>query len=277
MNIIRTIFFSSIIFILHDTVNAQHNYRNQTFQSGEFVSYKVYYKLGFLWFNAAEASFLIKKENLKNRPVFHFESKGFTRPNYDWIFKVRDFYGSYADTLTLKPFYFSRVTSEGSYRVNNQYIFDHYRKKIYSSIENSDTPKHKDTLALKPGTLDVLTAIYACRTIDVEGLMLNDTIPLDMVIDNEIYDLYLRFLGREQVETNTGEKYRCLKFTILMVEGSIFKGGEDIQVWISDDKAKIPIKVQAEILVGSIIAYVDTVKDNMWPLSSKINDQPNKE
>lgn len=248
----------------------QCNFKNKVFLPGESVSYSIYYKLGVFWFNAAEVNFKVKSSYYQGEKVFHFDSYGQTLPNYDWIFKVRDHYQSYSDTIALKSLYFSRVTHEGNYNVNNSYIFNYNDNKIYSTIENTDSPKHKDTLKMQECTFDMLTAIYACRNINVNQLQFNDTIPLKMLVDNQIYNLYLRFLGFETIQLKDMSKYRCSKFTILMVKGTIFSGGEDISIWISDDNAKIPIKVEAKILVGSIIAFVDKIKGNKWPLSSQI-------
>jgi len=38
----------------------------------------------------------------------------------------------------------------------------------------------------------------------------------------------------------------------MVQKGRIFKHNDDLQVWISDDKNHIPIRAQANILVGSI-------------------------
>jgi len=251
----------------------QCTYSNSTFKSGEEAFYNVYYKLGFLWFNAAEVNFKVNKVKYKERDVFHFSSYGQTLPNYDWIYKVRDSFKSYADSVNLSPLYFTRSTSEGSYKVNNNYTFDYYNQKIYSHIANSKTPQYNDTLKIQDCTLDVLTACYASRNVDITGMSFSDTIPLKMLIDNKIYNLYLRYLGDEEVVLNNEEKYRCKKFTILMVEGTIFSGGEDIIVWISNDKAKVPVRVEAKVLVGSIIAELKSVKGNKWPLYSKTTDE----
>jgi len=226
-----------------------------------------------MWFYAAEVNFKVNKAKYNNRDVFHFTSHGQTLPNYDWIYKVRDSFQSYADSTTLSPIYFSRKTSEGSYKVNNNYTFDYNKQKIYSNIENSKNPQYKDTLKIQDCTLDVLTASYASRNLDITEIYFSDTIPLKMLIDNKIYNLYLRYIGDEDVVLNNGEKYRCKKFTILMVEGTIFSGGEDITVWISNDKAKVPIKVEAKILIGSIIAELKNIKGNRWPMYSKIADE----
>ena len=266
----RTLLFFGLIISFWAKSVRQCTYSNTTFKSGEEAYYDVYYKLGFMWFNAAEVNFKVTKANYNKREVFHFSSYGQTKPNYDWIYKVRDSFQSYVDSTTLSPLYFSRNTSEGNYKVNNNYTFNYNNQEIYSHIENSKTPQYNDTIKIQPCTLDVLTASYATRNTDITNIAINDTIPLKMLIDNKIYNLYLRYLGEEEIALNNEEKYRCKKFTILLVEGTIFSGGEDIIVWISDDKAKVPIRVEAKILVGSIIAELKSIKGNKWPIDSKI-------
>ena len=237
-------------------------YKNKCFTSGEGVSYNVYYKLGFLWFNAAEVTFSVKTIIYNNKPAYKYISKGRSLPGYDWIFKVRDYYESISDTSQLKSLYFLRNTSEGNYSVNNSYRFDYNKNKIYSTIQNSKTPKYNDTLTLEKCTYDMLTAVYACRNINFSTLHPNDTIVLKMLVDNKIYNLYLRYLEKESVEINDSLSYGCRKFSALMIEGTIFSGGEDLQIWISDDKAKIPVKVVANILIGSVVAKVDKIQGN---------------
>ena len=53
------------------------------------------------------------------------------------------------------------------------------------------------------------------------------------------------------IKTKKGE-FRCLKFCPVVQTGRIFKKEEDLIVWISDDKNKIPLCGKAKILFGSI-------------------------
>ena len=44
----------------------------------------------------------------------------------------------------------------------------------------------------------------------------------------------------------------------MLVPGTIFESGEDMTVWVTDDLNRIPIIVEAKILIGSIKAvFVD--------------------
>ena len=56
---------------------------------------------------------------------------------------------------------------------------------------------------------------------------------------------------RDEVDTKKGT-FKCLKFRPMLQEGRVFKDNEDMTVWVSDDKNHLPVRVQTEVLVGSI-------------------------
>lgn len=43
----------------------------------------------------------------------------------------------------------------------------------------------------------------------------------------------------------------------LLVAGDVFKGGENMKVWVSDDEYRIPVMVEAKIIVGSVKGILD--------------------
>ena len=63
-----------------------------------------------------------------------------------------------------------------------------------------------------------------------------------------------------------GKSYETLKFSILLVEGTIFKGGEDLLVWITADKNRVPLLVEAKILVGTVKASFKYAVNLKYPL-----------
>ena len=204
------------------------------------------------------------------RDVYYIDSFGSTYKGYDLFFKVRDRFKSYLDMKTLKPLWFKRNTYEGGYEVNNQYIFDHKNGRIFSFSENSYKPFIRDTLELPFCTFDVISLVYYSRNINFNGLKVNDTIPISAIIDNELFNLHIRYLGKEILTTKDGNKYNCIKFSVLLVEGTIFKGGEDLFVWITDDKNRIPVLIEAKILVGSVKAVLSNTEGLRNEMTAKI-------
>ncbi len=82
-----------------------------------------------------------------------------------------------------------------------------------------------------------------------------------MLLDNEIYHLSVRYLGKELLKMKDGRKYNTIKFSIQLVEGTVFKAGEDLIVWATDDKNHIPVMVDAKILVGSVKALLQSTEN----------------
>jgi len=243
------------------------------FKHGEKIRYDAVYNWGFIWINAGKVEFRVSETIYSGKPSFYFNAFGTSIPSYDWLFKVRDYFQSYADLNNLAPLYFDRNTYEGGYSVHNQYIFNYSDSLLYSQTRNSNKPYTEDTIKLQNDLYDVLSAVYYVRNIDFEKYKINDTIPVRTIIDNEIFDLYIRYLGKEVLKTHDKRKFKTLKFSALLVEGTIFSGGEDLFVWVSDDLNRIPILVEAKILIGSVKATLTGTENLKFPLSSEIKSE----
>jgi hypothetical protein len=72
-----------------------------------------------------------------------------------------------------------------------------------------------------------------------------------MFLDDKVYNLYVRYLGKEQIKTKYGT-FNAIKFRPLLIEGTLFKGGEKMTVWVTDDANHLPVRVDSPILVGSV-------------------------
>ena len=268
---VKILFFSVILFFICSVTQSQCFKNNFAFQEGEIVRYQAYYNLGFIWLNAGFVEFEVNSATYQERQVYHLDCYGASHKSYDWIFKVRDRLQTYLDKESLEPLWFYRDNFEGGYEVHNEYTFNHEENLVYSNTENSDRPFSQDTVKIPPCTFDVLSFVYYCRNLDFSNLEIGDTIPLRSILDNEIFTLYIRYLGKDEVKTKLGEKYRCIKFSALLIEGTIFKGGEDMYVWVTDDDNRIPVLVEAKILIGSVKAYLDSTTGLRNPTNALID------
>jgi hypothetical protein len=111
--------------------------------------------------------------------------------------------------------------------------------------------------------------VYYARNIDFNKYKPGDKIPFDMFLDDEIYHLYLRYEGKDNVKTKYG-KFRAIKFKPLLIKGSIFEGGEQMNVWVSDDANHLLLRAESPISVGSIKVDMMGYKNLRYPLTSLI-------
>ena len=261
MRIIRLII---LLLMMQFAVRAQSGdectVKNTAFSIGEQVYYKVSYNWNSLWLNAGEVSFKVNEGFFNNVPCYHMIGTGSTYKSYDMFYKVRDQYESYIDMQTLKPLRFIRNVNEGGYIINQNVVFKHKENQAVSG---------KGTFAIPDCIQDVLSAIYFARNIDFTLYKKNDTIPVTLFLDDRIYPVYIRYLGKEIVTTKSG-KYSCIKFSPLLIEGTIFKGGEEMRVWVTDDKNKIPVRVESPIIVGSVYAELYKYSGLRSPVTAKL-------
>lgn len=259
------------------TAHGQKNcsLENNSFKAGEQFNYKIFYNWGAIWMEAGEASFSVFLNTLNGRKVFHFVGTGATYPKYDWFYKVRDKYESYADTLSLKPLRFIREVKEGLSYVYDDYVFDQKKNKVYTSSKRNKKACKIDSINIIGCTNDLMTAIYYARSLDFSKYKAKDTIPITFILDGEIFPSYIRYLGKETIKSELLGNIRCIKFSPKLIEGTIFKGGEGMTVWITDDENKMPVYVETPIIVGTIKVNLFSYKGLKNPLNCIIPENKN--
>jgi hypothetical protein len=259
MDVVKKIVFFLLLFIfIINFVNAECNKKNNSFAIGENLQYIVYYNWGFIWVNAGTAFFKVSDAIYKGNFVYKLESGGSSLQTYDWIYKVRDYFVSYTDKTTLLPLVYKRNTSEGSYKVENNFVFDYNQNIISTKLYNSKDGHRNKIVDLTPCVHDLVSAVYHLRNINFDDIELDEIVPISTIVDGEIFDIYIRYKGVEVVEiSHLNEKYNCLKFTVKLIEGTIFNEGENMTVWVTKDANRIPVMVEAKILVGSIKVFID--------------------
>lgn len=214
---------------------------NRAFKEGEKLTYRMHYGA----VNAGIAVLEVKPDliEVNGRKVYHIVSNGYTTGGADLFFKVRDRYETYLDKDALVPWLFVRRVDEGGYKFSQDYMFNHYAKKVdVGNNQKFDIPT---------GIQDMVSAFYYARNLDLSNAKPGDIFSMDCFLDKEIWPLKIRFVGREVIKTDIG-KVHALRFRPIVQKGRVFKKEEDLNVWISDDANHIPLRAKADVLIGSV-------------------------
>ena len=234
--------------------------RNTAFQAGEEVTMKVYYSTLGVYVGAGEAKFTTALTFFNKKPVYHAIAEGTTYPFFDKFFRIRDRYETYIDTATMLPVKFIRNVDEDGYKIYNNVSFNH---KAKTAVSTNGVFKVTECIQ------DVISSVYYARNIDFSKYKKGDKIPFDMFLDDEIYNLYLKYEGKEQVKTRYG-RFNAIKFKPLLIKGSIFEGGEKMTVWVSDDPNRIILRAESPIAVGSVKVDMMSYRNLRYPLTSLV-------
>lgn len=222
------------------------------FKSGERLQYKMSYS-GF--FRAGTAILEVQEKDFNGKKVFHTKGSGWTSGAIKWFFEVDDHYESYFDKDTIKPYIFKRKINEGGYKKHRIISFNYTSNKAYVQ----DFILQKDTSVVFSEVQDMLSSFYYLRNRDVKNMKKGEEIAIDMFMDSQIYRFKLRFLGRETLKTKFGT-IKTMIFRPIVQSGRVFKAQESVTLWITDDANKIPVKLNADLAVGSLRAELEAYK-----------------
>ena len=231
-----------------------HAQTEKAFDTGEWFRFRMSYSG---WMKAGNATLSVQNEDLNGKAVYHVIGKGWTTGAIKWFFKVEDRYESYFDKETGLPYKFIRDIDEGGHTKNIEIEFDQENQKAYINNIKHNKQTIENT---EPNVHDMVSAYYFLRdNYDVETIEVGDEITLNMFFDSENYAFKLKYLGRETIRTKFG-KVKTLMFRPYVMAGRVFKEQESLTLWVSADKNKIPLRIKADLAVGSLRADLDAFK-----------------
>jgi hypothetical protein len=234
--------------------NASFAQTESAFEKGEWFQFKMSYSG---WMKAGEATLKVNEDVIDGKQVYHVVGKGKTTGAISWFFKVKDRYESYFDKEKLVPYRFIRDIDEGGHTKNIEINFDQKNNKAHVYNIKHNTRKVIDT---KPNVQDMVSTFYYLRNkLDVSKLKVDDEIRTDMFFDGENYGFKIKYLGKETLRTAFG-KVECLVFRPYVMAGRVFKEEESLTLWVSADKNRIPLRVKADLAIGSLRADLEAFR-----------------
>lgn len=239
-----------LILIISTTLSLAQE-KSAPFKSGEWLKFRIHYGI----FNASMATLHLTNESLNGKSVYRVRGEGKTTGAARIFYKVDDVYESYFDKQDGKPYRFVRKIDEGGYTKDIEINYDHVKKEAELN-DKKNSKKQNFTISSK--VQDLMSAFYYIRkNYDFEDLVVGEFIKLDMLYDDDgVFQFKLKYLGVDTLKTKFG-KVACLKFRPYVQSGRVFKEEESLSLWVSNDDNKIPIRIKADIAVGSINADLE--------------------
>jgi hypothetical protein len=232
---------------------------NKAYAHGEVLEYRVHY--GFL--NAATIRMSVSSEEkvVEGKRTYQIVGDGVTHSGYNWFFPVKDHYESFIDKDSLLPVKYIRNVKEGGYKDLESAIFDHKAGKVYSS---------KGVYPAKDNHFqDVLSAIYYLRNYNFSKMNPGDNIHINFYLDKVLYSSRIRFVGRQKIKTDIGT-FNTIVLKPQVVVDRVFPNEDSMTIWATDDGNLIPLRVKADLMVGSLKADITKIEGIRNPLTSKV-------
>jgi hypothetical protein len=238
---------------------------NDAFQDGEWFRLRMRY--GIL--NASYATVMLRETTFRDQAVYHVAATGKTTGLARLLFKVDDYFDSYFEKDIVRPIHFVRNISEGSYRRHVEIDFDH---STQTGLMHDLRKETKTEITFAPNLQDLVSTFYFLRNhLDLDGIQMGETASVDLIYDKEPFAFLFRFLGYENLKTKFGV-VPCIKFRPYVDEGRIFRENGGLSLWISNDANRIPIRIVADLTVGSIDVDLESFGGLKHPFKIIVNE-----
>ena len=224
---------------------------------------ELHFDVSYGWIDLAEAKLQVsKKPVIKNsNSYYQIDAFGKTKGAATLFGKVNDNWGTHLDTETLLPHLSYRYIEEGRYRRNEKIYLDQVNKKATLELYDRENKKIKEVkvFPLPSEVQDLVSGFYYLRTLDFAKLRKGQEVLITGFFDKEIYNLKLIFEGTETLETSLGAKETYV-FSPKLPKNSLFRGDFPVKVWITKDANKIPVKIKANLFIGSLTLDISSAR-----------------
>lgn len=248
------------------------------FQAGESMNFILHYRWGMINTDVGTATVSLDSLTFNGQEAFCCSVKGQTTRMFDRIFRVREDFRSWFTRDGLKPLKFTRDTYEGGYEARNTYLYewDAAEPHIAADIYTSKRGQTSMELPLTPCTYDLPALFFFARNMDIDNVEPGRRYPMTFAIDDDVYNVYFILYGRETIKVKGLGTVRTIKFAAKLLEGEVFKGEEDMMIWISDDENRLPVYFEAPLLVGVAAGRMSACDGLKHPFESLITDKRKK-
>jgi len=240
---------------------------NRTFQGGEKLVYRIYYKIGFVWVPAALVHFEVNDEG----DQYFIQADGKTLSSYEWFYKVHDHYETRLSKETLLPNSCLRDIHEGKYHLYDEVVFDQ-PNQVANSLRGKTKEKAKWTkYSVDPCMHDLLSIIYFTRNRSFDSLEPEETFPVSIFMDKKVWPLKVKYKGRKERKKIKGNgRWDVLQFSPEVIAGTVFEEGTEMNVWVSDDKNRVPVLIESPLSVGSVKVVLKEYENLLYETEARV-------
>lgn len=216
------------------------NIPNNAYTAGEELEYLLYYGI----MDGGKAKISIQELPTQGgEKMMHAKVEATTIGVTRMFIAIDDVYESFFSESNCKPVKAVRNISENRYKFYNEVLFNHETNQVNSQKSGVvDVPKN---------IYDIISSLYYMRRVAFKNIKVGDTISIMTYFADEVFPYNIVFKGKEVINTKSG-KYNALRFQPVVETGRVFKEEDDMQFWVSDDDNFLPLRVEFEMLVGSI-------------------------
>ena len=209
------------------------------FRAGEILNYRLTWSV---FLNAASVQLtVVEQRDLFGTPTLHFRASVHSQAPLRSLAVVDDQFDSYAETASLESRQYETYLDE---------LGDKQNTILRLVSTNVPGKNGTQTVLVKRHTRDPLAALYLLRTVDWQR---TSEFHAPVYDGEDLYEMSARVEPGAGMVSAAGHEVRATKVTV-----RLFRAGQQSRtkcsIWFSQDQARIPVLIEAEVPYGNVRA-----------------------
>jgi len=210
------------------------------------------YTLRFGFIKGGKATLTAESEKLNKKSIIHYRMRGKTIGLVHKIYEVNDVYESWVDPLTYLPVKSVRNVKEKKYRFYDEVTYDQVNDSLFSLKKgHKKVPKNVNDL--------VSVFFFIRQNKYFEAMLAGKNVEIPVFHGDELFMMRLVYRGTETIDTKIGKKL-CYVVSPTVPKGDLLKGSDDLKIYITADKNRLPIYAEFNLMLGSLKCELEQYK-----------------
>jgi hypothetical protein len=218
------------------------------------VGEKLHYEVRWGAIPAAHATLEVMP--LTEEKGLHFVMTARTNEFADLFYKYRNRIDAFAEPDLSRSWGFTKREQERS-RIRNEDVRFDWERMETRITENEEKERHGVDLA--PGAVDPLSVFYVFR---IQPLEVGKVLITPVSDGKKLAQGTAKVVDREEIVVN-GQPYDCFVVEPDLKDlGGVFRKspGATMQIWVTADELRLPVRVRSKIIVGYFTADLVVVE-----------------
>lgn len=223
------------------------------FKPGETLTYNVAWSI----FPAGRVVASLKQVGLGAGDAFEIDTTAHSTGFVSLLYNLDNSYHSIFDPRTLCSRRIDKTINEGRRHKDTHIVFDSQKRMAILNERDMGKPNHRlkhEENAIPACVEDVVTAFYYLRD---QPMQVGDNIYVPVNDGSKTQEVVVNVQARERLHTPLGPRYafRLEPRTL----GGLYKKKGRMLIWISDDAQRLPLRIKAMMLIGTISGNLQSV------------------
>ncbi len=264
------IYILSFLLFFTMGVSAQCTFRNTAFNSGEHLSYNLYYNWKFIWVKAGTASWYTVSSNYNGVPAYRASLTTRGNNRVDNYFVLRDTLLCY-NTKNMVPLYYRKGAREGK-RYTVEEVFYSYHNgvcKVRQHRIGTEGKNYWKDYTSNECLYDMMSIFLRARSFNPESWKKGYVVYFPIVDGDSHNKAKIEYKGKKIIKADNNIKYNCLE---LIYYGYDEKRWKKIATFfVTDDQNHIPIRLDMFLKFGSAKAFLTSMRGIRNKITSQVN------